>query len=323
MYDTLMQMGRWFGYRIGYMDLCRIYTSEPIAENFEHMARVMVELRKEFDHVAKTPGITPEKYAVRMLDHSKMNVTSLAKMGTADRMYDHGGMMRQTRILAAKELTLKNNMAVTNELISKIGSFEVNESDTTYYIAKNVSSDLIIEYLKSFETATTASKVNSKDIANYLERLNANNKLRKFNVVVVGDTKSTLKSKKIVSKRIKEFPVKLGSLNIQSAVIRAVEKSGLKGVATVDMGSIVASKQEFIDLSTSNQSERNKNNPAILIYPLHPEVNTFKELDFSFDKNFVPIGWALSFPEVYETYTNENGVVVEQTGNYVINKTVK
>ena len=30
MYDTLMQMGRWFGYRIGYDDLCRLYTSPEL-----------------------------------------------------------------------------------------------------------------------------------------------------------------------------------------------------------------------------------------------------------------------------------------------------
>ncbi|MDF2789105.1 MAG: endonuclease [Neobacillus sp.] len=53
MYDTLMQMGRWFGYRKGYMDLCRIYTSEEIASNFEHLAIAMVELREEFDRLVE------------------------------------------------------------------------------------------------------------------------------------------------------------------------------------------------------------------------------------------------------------------------------
>lgn len=28
MYDTLMQMGRWFGYRNNYEELCRIYIDE-------------------------------------------------------------------------------------------------------------------------------------------------------------------------------------------------------------------------------------------------------------------------------------------------------
>ena len=30
MYDTLMQMGRWFGYRPGYLDLCRLYTTDDL-----------------------------------------------------------------------------------------------------------------------------------------------------------------------------------------------------------------------------------------------------------------------------------------------------
>jgi hypothetical protein len=35
-YDSLMQMGRWFGYRPGYVDLCRLYTTNQIFEWFNH-----------------------------------------------------------------------------------------------------------------------------------------------------------------------------------------------------------------------------------------------------------------------------------------------
>ena len=49
MYDTLMQMGRWFGYRKAYIDLCRIYTSNEIQSHFEHLAVAMKELRDEFE----------------------------------------------------------------------------------------------------------------------------------------------------------------------------------------------------------------------------------------------------------------------------------
>jgi hypothetical protein len=37
MYDSLMQMGRWFGYRPGYVDLCRLYTTDQIFEWFNHI----------------------------------------------------------------------------------------------------------------------------------------------------------------------------------------------------------------------------------------------------------------------------------------------
>ena len=49
MYDTLMQMGRWFGYRPGYLDLCRLYIPDELAEWFRHITDANEELREEFD----------------------------------------------------------------------------------------------------------------------------------------------------------------------------------------------------------------------------------------------------------------------------------
>ena len=46
MYDTLMQMGRWFGYRPGYLDLGRLYTTGELVEWFEHIADASEELRE-------------------------------------------------------------------------------------------------------------------------------------------------------------------------------------------------------------------------------------------------------------------------------------
>ena len=49
MYDTLMQMGRWFGYRPGYVDLCRLFTSSELNEWFRHITMASEDLREEFD----------------------------------------------------------------------------------------------------------------------------------------------------------------------------------------------------------------------------------------------------------------------------------
>jgi hypothetical protein len=43
MYDTLMQMGRWFGYRPGYLDLCRLYTTPDLIGWYRHIALASVE----------------------------------------------------------------------------------------------------------------------------------------------------------------------------------------------------------------------------------------------------------------------------------------
>ena len=63
MYDTLMQMGRWFGYRDGYIDVCRLYTPTELIEWFGHIAEAAEELRQELDIMVAT-GATPEGFWV-------------------------------------------------------------------------------------------------------------------------------------------------------------------------------------------------------------------------------------------------------------------
>ncbi|WEH91588.1 Z1 domain-containing protein [Acinetobacter soli] len=75
MYDTLMQMGRWFGYRGGYLDLCRLYTPSELVEWFEHIADASLELREEFNLMVDSGG-TPRDYGLKVQSHPVLMVTS-------------------------------------------------------------------------------------------------------------------------------------------------------------------------------------------------------------------------------------------------------
>ena len=59
MYDTLLQMGRWFGYRPGYVDLCRLYTTDELRDFYSHITMATDELRQEFDLMSDR-GMTPQ-----------------------------------------------------------------------------------------------------------------------------------------------------------------------------------------------------------------------------------------------------------------------
>jgi hypothetical protein len=79
MYDSLMQMGRWFGYRPGYVDLCRLYLTPELELWFRHVANAAEELRGRLDHMAMI-GSTPESYGLRIQSHDIMLVTAQNKM---------------------------------------------------------------------------------------------------------------------------------------------------------------------------------------------------------------------------------------------------
>ena len=72
-YDTLLQMGRWFGYRPGYVDLTRIYVEGAMARQFSDLARVELELRADIAKYARKPDPpTPLELMPRIRSHPSL-----------------------------------------------------------------------------------------------------------------------------------------------------------------------------------------------------------------------------------------------------------
>jgi hypothetical protein len=82
-YDTLLQMGRWFGYRDNYSDLCRIFLPFEISEWFERIAETIDELRTDIRALQKS-GKTPSDVGIRIkTDPMGLKITAPNKMRTA------------------------------------------------------------------------------------------------------------------------------------------------------------------------------------------------------------------------------------------------
>jgi hypothetical protein len=79
MYDSLMQMGRWFGYRPGYVDLCRLFMPGDLQLWFRHVATAAEDLRGRLDRMARL-GARPKDYGLKVQSHSLLLVTAKNKM---------------------------------------------------------------------------------------------------------------------------------------------------------------------------------------------------------------------------------------------------
>ncbi|NLK93305.1 MAG: Z1 domain-containing protein, partial [Bacteroidales bacterium] len=80
MYDSLMQMGRWFGYRSGYVDLCRLYTTNQIFEWFNYITMATEEMRNDFDEMTATHQ-RPKSFRLKVRNHhGLLTITSLNKL---------------------------------------------------------------------------------------------------------------------------------------------------------------------------------------------------------------------------------------------------
>ncbi|UVE19412.1 Z1 domain-containing protein [Pseudomonas sp. LS44] len=83
-YDTLLQMGRWFGYRHGYEDLPRLWTTSDLASNFRALARIEEEIREDISNYRKH-NVTPKEFAIRVRAIPGMAITAASKMRHAYR----------------------------------------------------------------------------------------------------------------------------------------------------------------------------------------------------------------------------------------------
>lgn len=118
-YDTLLQMGRWFGFRPGYQDLVRVWVGPGLLDDYAHLAQVEREIRSEVA-VLESEGKTPRDLAVRVRTHpGRLQVTSPGKM--ANTLVVHaglGGTRRQTIYLDRSARGTAASQAAAKHLIA-------------------------------------------------------------------------------------------------------------------------------------------------------------------------------------------------------------
>ena len=180
MYDTLMQMGRWFGYRPGYLDLCRLYTTPDLAEWFQHITEASEELRQEFDHMVAVGG-TPKQYGLRVKSHPALMVTSRVKMrhGTELRLsFAHS--ISETVVFHRDAHNISMNFNVVDNFIRRLGT--PSETDPTRSrpnggthrwsgtcLWSDVSAEQVMAFLDSYTTHDSAVRVHSRILREFIE----------------------------------------------------------------------------------------------------------------------------------------------------------
>lgn len=119
MYDTLMQMGRWFGYRPGYDDLCRVWMPEEAEGWYAHIAESIEELRDELRSM-EAVGATPEQFGLKVRSHpDTLIVTARNKMGSGEKLVVSIGLANkfaETAILKRDADSLRANRNAASAL---------------------------------------------------------------------------------------------------------------------------------------------------------------------------------------------------------------
>jgi hypothetical protein len=199
MYDTLMQMGRWFGYRLGYLDLCRLYTTADLTEWYAHIASASEELRLDFNRMAASGG-TPRDFGHRVKSHPLMLVTSQVKMRSGTTIdVTFAGDISETINFWRTKGRLASNWKAGEQLIQEIesaGIKPISDADVgparKNWMWRGVSDAAIIDFLTAYREHEASRKVKTKLLADYIRMEVDRDRLTDWTVLVApGSAQST------------------------------------------------------------------------------------------------------------------------------------
>jgi hypothetical protein len=325
MYDTLMQMGRWFGYRPGYLDLCRIFTTSDLASWFRHIAIATEELRAEIDYMASIRA-TPAEFGLRVQTHPTMLVTSQLKMRSGQRQkLSYRNTVSETTVFDIDPDKFAHNFSVTDRFIKQLRAPEKEfwqmqrGGSSHHYFWPNVKGESVTEFLSQYKTAPSAPRANSLFLKKYIEKQLVNGELTDWTVCVINTGEEDHQYNKLGGLR-----------DLRKGITRTITNWSSTD-KTISVKRLMSAEHEYLDFNMDQMDKlkflkdedkgsyqtkaqkiraklRDPKKGLLVIYPIDTGGSgEFKNVDTN---GIQPIGIALVFPE-----TNHPEVAVD----YVVN----
>lgn len=196
-YDTIMQMARWFGYRDGYLDLCRIYMTKDMEERYRWIATATEELRSEFEMAAKS-HVKPKDYGFYIRKHPVIKITS--RILNTDRensiVLSYAGRLEQTLAFSDNWQVREKNLEALNHLVESIGEPAFggtirkdfpNRRNWQGFLWEDMEHEKVIKFLKEYAYAPGFHRFNPGLVADYIQRMAKEHKeLTSWTVALLG-----------------------------------------------------------------------------------------------------------------------------------------
>ncbi|MBL8296559.1 MAG: Z1 domain-containing protein [Bryobacterales bacterium] len=172
MCDTLLQMARWYGFRRGYEDLIRIWTTDGIARWFSELALVEQSMRDSITALARAER-RPDQMVIRLRAHSDLLLTARNKSGTSRAIRDSwAGEHPQTTLLPLSDPNkLQANRVLADEFLSAVPlSLKCHGG----LLARDVPADFVCAFLRAYGVNEDIVAFRSDQLADWIvERASA------------------------------------------------------------------------------------------------------------------------------------------------------
>lgn len=317
-YDTLLQMGRWFGYRPGYVDLCRLFTTDELITWYQHIANSTEELKEQFD-IMELAERTPRNFGLKVRSAPGMLMISSASKirGATDLTLSLSGELIECYMISKKEEFINSNLLALNGFIGGLGEASGKVRQNQVYIWENIQyGKLIDQFIAEYKTNQPSMQPNK--IRGYIGKQLRQGCLKNWTVVLISNSKA----EEFYNVRSTE-----GTIRIGCTYRKEKEEKDIFGVSKTNpnyyyirKSHIISPPHEFLDMELDDQryldalldtkkasksnsggpdspsgkfirKHRGEENALMLIYVLAPK-------GFGGKTNAPAVGYALSLPEI-------------------------
>lgn len=195
-YDTLMQMGRWFGYRPGYENLFRIWMTIDAIEWYGTICSATEELKREIKKMHKRK-FTPKEFGLRVRENpASLIVTARNKMKHTQVIVqdiDISGRVIESVNIEAKTRVLKQNLNTIKEFLSEINDDKIErEKEFNPIIIRNVDKKLVEDLIFKLNTPDALLNNLAYNKNALMDYIGNSDHLDKWDVIIPKGTKNKL-----------------------------------------------------------------------------------------------------------------------------------
>ena len=177
-YDTLMQMGRWFGFRPKYADLCRVFIPNDLYRYFARIAFATDNLREQIEYMSEK-GLKPQDFGLRVATHPELKISNPQKIKTG--IIEHLDFSNTLTVFRDIDVNLeqyRENYDTIEQLFKEAEKIYSSEEHFNrlgrkkvgnHYFLEDIPGIRIVKFLKEFKTSIRANKINGLNIAKYIE----------------------------------------------------------------------------------------------------------------------------------------------------------
>ena len=288
MCDTLIQMARWYGFRRGYEDLIRIWTTDGIARWFSELAVVEQSMRDSIVALERADR-RPDQMAIRLRAHSELLLTARNKASTAVFQQDSwSGEHPQTVLLT---LSNTSDLLANRDLADQfIGGLSPALPCHGGQLVRDVTPEVVCKFLRRYRIHDDIVAFRGDQIADWIMSRSAAGELTDWSVFVASPEA--------------ESTAKIGGRDI--GLVKR------KRISSDSIGILTDPRHEGVDLAAGPEAYMRANGtydsdamraarPAtqglLIIYPLDPRY-------MNVDGTDVVIALALSLPNTSDTGTS-------------------